>query len=60
MEENKASCNYEEIAAIRWHVGGFLTKENYNPVNNTFNSYSLAVYLHMAYLKSTYILEKQI
>lgn len=60
MEENKASCNYEEIAAIRWHMGSFVSKENYNPVNNTFNSYSLAVYLHMADLKLTYILEKQI
>ena len=50
----------EEIAAIRWHMGSFVSKENYDYVNNTFNSYLLAAFLHIADLKSTYILEKQI
>ena len=49
--------SYEEIAAIRWHMGGFEPKENYNSVSKTFNEVPLALYLHIADLKATYLLE---
>lgn len=47
----------EELYAIRWHMGGFEPKENYNYISNAFSKYPLAVYTHMADLMATYILE---
>lgn len=49
----------EELYAIRWHMGGFEAKENYNYISDTFNKYPLAVYLHVADLLSTYISESE-
>lgn len=48
----------EEITAIRWHMGGFEAKENYRYLNNAFNKCELAVKLHIADLRATYIIEK--
>ena len=48
----------EEITTIRWHMGGFEPKENYRYLNGAFNKYELAVRLHIADLKATYIIEK--
>ncbi len=44
-----------EILAIRWHMGGFVPKEEQKSVNKAFNSCELAVWLHLADLKATYI-----
>lgn len=49
----------EEILAIRWHMGGFESKENYSSVSKVFNKSKLALLLHTADLKATYILENQ-
>lgn len=49
----------EEIVAIRWHMGAFEPKENYALLNQAFNKYPLALYLHIADLKATYIKEKE-
>lgn len=49
----------EEIAAIRWHMGGFEPKENYNNISKIFSKYPLALYLHIADLKATYIEENK-
>lgn len=48
----------EEIAAIRWHMGAYEPKENYNSLAAAFNKYPLALKLHIADLKATYINEK--
>lgn len=48
----------EEKIAIRWHMGGFESKDNYTYVNNAFNKCPLAFYLHIADLKATYIMEQ--
>jgi len=48
----------EEIAAIRWHMGGYESKENYSYLSKTFSEYPLALMLHIADLKSTYLKEK--
>jgi len=48
----------EELYAIRWHMGGFEPKENYNYISKAFEKYHLAVYAHMADIKATYIDEK--
>jgi hypothetical protein len=45
----------EESMAIRWHMGLGEPKENYNYVSGAFNKYPLALYLHMADMKSSYI-----
>lgn len=45
----------EEIMAIRWHMGFSESKDNYNYVSKAFSMYPLALYLHMADLKATYI-----
>lgn len=47
----------EELAAIRWHMGAYEPKENYGTLGQAFNKYPLALYLHIADLKATYIKE---
>lgn len=50
----------DEILAIRWHMGAYESKENYNSLSNAFNKSWLALDLHIADLKATYIDEKQV
>ena len=47
-----------EILAIRWHMGGFVPKEEQTYVSRAFNQCELAVLLHIADLKATYIDER--
>ena len=47
----------EELYAIRWHMGGYEPKENYNYIAKAYEKYPLAVYMHMADLMATYITE---
>ncbi len=47
----------EEIYAIRWHMGGFEAKENYNSISKTFSKYPLSLMLHMADMIATYFIE---
>lgn len=47
----------EEIYAIRWHMGGFESKENYNYVSGSFSKYPLSLMLHMADMIATYFME---
>lgn len=49
----------EEIAAIRWHMGAYEPKESYSSLGQAFNKYPLALYLHIADLKATYIKENE-
>lgn len=49
----------DEIYAIRWHMGGFVAKDDYMYVSNAFNKCPLAVNLHIADLKATYINERE-
>lgn len=49
----------DELYAIRWHMGGFEAKENYQYISNAFNKSLLAVDLHIADLKATYISERE-
>lgn len=48
----------EEMAAIRWHMGAYEPKESYNTLGQAFSKYPLALMLHIADLKATYIVEK--
>lgn len=45
----------EEALAIRWHMGGYEPKENYNYVSGAYNQSKLALLLHLADMRSTYI-----
>lgn len=45
----------EEMMAIRWHMGLGEPKENYNYVSRAFAQYPLALHLHIADMKSSYI-----
>lgn len=45
----------EEMMAIRWHMSGFEPKENYQYLSKAYSEFPLAVYLHVADLKATYI-----
>lgn len=44
----------EEKLAIRWHMGGFEPKEEYQYLSKAFSTCKLAVDLHIADLKATY------
>ena len=48
----------EETILIRWHMGGYEPKENYNNVSAAWNMYKSAVALHTADLEASYILEE--
>lgn len=50
----------DELYAIRWHMGGFEPKENYQYISNAFKKSLLAVDLHIADLKATYIGERDL
>lgn len=47
----------DEIMAIRWHMGGFEPKDNYQYLSKAFSKHYLALSLHIADLKATYITE---
>lgn len=51
----------EEAAAIRWHMGGFDSafRGGDRGLNIAFEKYPLAVLLHLADMKATYIVERE-
>ena len=44
----------EEIMAIRFHMGGFEPKENYQYLSKAYERYPLALELHIADMRATY------
>lgn len=50
----------DELYSIRWHMGGFESKENYMYLSNAWNMYKSAVLLHTADLEASYLLEKHV
>lgn len=48
----------EETILVRWHMGGYESKENYNNVSSAWNMYKAGVALHTADLEASYILEE--
>lgn len=46
----------EEMVAIRWHMGGFVGKEEYMSIGKAYSDYPLAVWLSTADLKATYLI----
>lgn len=45
----------EESMAIRWHMGLSVPKEDYSTMGKAFNEFPLALYLHLADMKATYL-----
>lgn len=50
----------EEVLLIRWHMGGYEPKENYNHISKAWNMYKAGVALHTADLEASYILETHV
>lgn len=50
----------EESLIIRWHMGGYEPKENYNSISIAWNMYKAGAALHTADLESSYILETHV
>jgi len=47
----------EEMMAIRWHMGGYEPKENWGASSRAYSEFPLAVLVHCADMKATYIEE---
>jgi len=47
----------DEALMIRWHMGGYEPKENYNYLNNSWAICKAGCLLHTADLEATYLLE---
>lgn len=45
----------EEAMAIRWHMGLSVPKEEYETMSKAFNLFPLALHLHIADMKATYL-----
>lgn len=45
----------DEIMAIRWHMGGFVAKEDYQTLSKAYGECPLALYTHLADMKATYL-----
>ena len=52
----------EEALAIRWHMGGFddAVKGGSHSMGNAYEMYPLALLLHVADMKATYLDEKEV
>ena len=52
----------EEALAIRWHMGGFdeAVKGGSYSMGNAYEMYPLALLLHVADMKATYLDEKEV
>lgn len=46
---------FDEMLAIRWHMGGFAPKEEYYTLGTAYSKSKLALYLHFADMQATYI-----
>lgn len=44
-----------EMMAVRWHMGLSVPKEDYGSMGRAFEEFPLALYLHIADMKSTYL-----
>lgn len=49
----------EELMAIRWHMGAYEGQQAWNTVSTAFEKFPLALHLHIADMKSTYLMEKR-
>lgn len=54
LTNENIKLNYDEILAIRWHMGGFEPKENYMSLSSAYGQCELAMLLHCADLLATY------
>lgn len=52
------TLTFEEIMLIRWHMGGFETKENAMTMYNAYKMFPACVALHSADMEASYLLEE--
>lgn len=55
MVNDKVKLNVEEMMAIRWHMGAYEGQQAWNTLSTAYTKYPLALYLHIADMKSTYL-----
>lgn len=51
---DKMKLTYDEMLAIRWHMGLSVPKEEYSMMSEAFNQSELALWLHFADMESLY------
>jgi hypothetical protein len=49
----------EEAMAIRWHMGGFEPTQAYSSISKAYQEFPLAVFIHTADLKATYLMDEK-
>ena len=52
---DKLKLSTEEMMAIRWHMGAYEGQQAWNTLSTAYEKYPLALYLHIADMKSTYL-----
>jgi len=50
----------EEMLGIRWHMGGYVSKDDYRALSNAWDKHKSGVCLHSADLEASHLLEKHI
>ena len=55
MIQDCVKLSTEEALAIRWHMGGYEPKENYPYISGAYSEYPLALMLHLADMRATYL-----
>lgn len=57
IQQHGLTLTYEEIAAIRWHMGGFddAVRGGSRELSEVFRRYPLALQLHIADMEATYL-----
>ena len=53
--QDKLKLSVEESMAIRWHMGAYEGQQAWNTLSKAYEMYPLAMYLHFADMKSTYL-----
>lgn len=61
IQQQGLTLTYEEIAAIRWHMGAFddAVRGGSRELSEAFRRYPLALQLHIADMEATYLDEKE-
>lgn len=55
MITDKIKLRLDEIMAIRWHMGAYVGQQDWNTLGVAYKQFPLALYLHFADMKSTYL-----
>lgn len=60
MLQHFIKLNKEEVLLIRWHMGGFESKDNSMHMHNAYDKLPACVAIHAADIEASYLLEKHV